>query len=103
MVSGASLYFKNPCIIWVSASFSVRPNVMSFISCSPAIRPIAASCTRDASGWFAFISGMALTDAPSIIIASHSERPVHFVFPLIFDRKSCFELSLATERDTTWV
>ena len=36
-------YFKNPLIICSSASASVRPRVMSFMSCSPAIFPIAAS------------------------------------------------------------
>ena len=30
-------------------SFSVKPSVISLISCSPAILPIAASCTREAS------------------------------------------------------
>ena len=36
-------YLKNPLTISSSASFSVRPRVMSLISCSPAIFPIAAS------------------------------------------------------------
>ena len=36
-------YLKNPFIISSSASFSVSPSVISFISCSPAIFPIAAS------------------------------------------------------------
>ncbi len=34
---------RNPFIISSSASFSVNPSVISFISCSPAIFPIAAS------------------------------------------------------------
>ena len=34
---------KNPLTISSSASFSVSPRVISFISCSPAIFPIAAS------------------------------------------------------------
>lgn len=36
-------YLRNPFIICSAASFSVRPRVISFISCSPAIFPIAAS------------------------------------------------------------
>ena len=36
-------YFKNPLMICSSASFSVSPRVMSLISCSPAILPMAAS------------------------------------------------------------
>ena len=36
-------YLKNPCIISSSASFSVSPKVISFISCAPAIFPMAAS------------------------------------------------------------
>ena len=43
-------YFKNPLTISSSASFSVRPNVISLISCSPAIFPIAASWINVASG-----------------------------------------------------
>ena len=38
-----STYLKNPLTISSSASFSVRPRVISLISCSPAILPIAAS------------------------------------------------------------
>ena len=41
--SANCFYFKNPLMISSSASFSVRPRVMSLISCSPAIFPIAAS------------------------------------------------------------
>ena len=36
-------YFKNPLMISASASFSVSPSVISLMSCSPAILPIAAS------------------------------------------------------------
>ena len=36
-------YLKNPLTISSSASFSVNPSVISLISCSPAIFPIAAS------------------------------------------------------------
>ena len=43
------IYFKKPLIICSSASFSVRPRVINFINCSPAIFPIAASCIRLAS------------------------------------------------------
>ena len=37
------LYLRKPLIISSSACFSVRPKVISFISCSPAILPMAAS------------------------------------------------------------
>ena len=36
-------YLRKPEIICSSASFSVRPSVISLISCSPAILPMAAS------------------------------------------------------------
>ncbi len=36
-------YFKKPLMICSSASFSESPRVISLISCSPAILPIAAS------------------------------------------------------------
>ena len=36
-------YLRNPLTISSSASFSVSPSVISLISCSPAIFPIAAS------------------------------------------------------------
>ena len=52
-------YLKNPFIISSSASFSVKPNVISLVNCSPAIFPIAASCIRFASTLFADISGIA--------------------------------------------
>ena len=42
-------HFKNPLMICSSASCSVRPRVISLVSCSPAILPMAASCTRAAS------------------------------------------------------
>ena len=38
-----TFYFKNPLIICSSASFSVKPSVISLVICSPAILPIAAS------------------------------------------------------------
>ena len=44
-----SFYFKNPFTICSSASCSVSPSVISFINCSPAILPIAASWIRLAS------------------------------------------------------
>ena len=36
-------YFKNPLTICSSASASVNPKVISLMSCSPAILPMAAS------------------------------------------------------------
>ena len=54
-------YFRKPATICSSASASVRPRVMSFVICSPAILPMAASWTRLASTLFAVISGMAWT------------------------------------------
>lgn len=54
-----SFYFKNPLMIWASASISLRPRVISFSICSPAIFPMAASWIRAASGTWAVISGMA--------------------------------------------
>ena len=42
-------YFKKPFTICSSASFSFKPKVISLISCSPAILPIAASWIRLAS------------------------------------------------------
>ena len=53
------LYFKKPLTICSSASSSVKPKVISFINCSPAILPIAASWIRLASKWLAEISGTA--------------------------------------------
>ena len=43
-------YRKKPLTISSSASFSVNPSVISLMSCSPAIFPIAASWIKDASG-----------------------------------------------------
>ena len=40
---------RNPLMICSSASCSVSPSVISFVSCSPAIFPIAASWISDAS------------------------------------------------------
>ena len=37
---------KKPFIITFSASFSLSPNVINLINCSPAIFPIAASCIK---------------------------------------------------------
>ena len=42
-------YFKNPATIFSSASSSVRPSVISLMSCSPAILPMAASWISAAS------------------------------------------------------
>ena len=58
---GRLIYFKNPLTICSSASFSVRPRVISLMSCSPAILPMAASWTRLASTQLAVTSGMAAT------------------------------------------
>ncbi len=38
-----NLYFKNPLTICASASDSVKPSVINFVICSPAILPMAAS------------------------------------------------------------
>ena len=42
-------YFRKPSTIFSSASCAVNPSVCSFINCSPAIFPIAASWIKDAS------------------------------------------------------
>ena len=55
------VYFRKPDTIWASASSSVRPKVISFIICSPAILPMAASWIRLASKWLAVSSGTAVT------------------------------------------
>ena len=66
-------YFRKPAIIFSSACSSVRPSVRSFISCSPAILPMAASWMSEASRWAASSAGVATTVALSARIASHSE------------------------------
>jgi hypothetical protein len=43
LLSAGFYHFRNPFIICSSASASERPKVISFVSCSPAILPIAAS------------------------------------------------------------
>lgn len=50
-------HLRNPCNTVSSASFSVRPSVMSLVSCSDAILPMAASCMSCASELNAVISG----------------------------------------------
>ena len=42
--------FKKPLMILASAPFPVRPRGISFMSCSPAILPMAASCTSGIRG-----------------------------------------------------
>ena len=53
-------YFRKPLTICASASASVSPSVISFVICSPAIFPMAASWISSASRSFAVISGIAL-------------------------------------------
>ena len=43
VLANQRFYLKNPFIISSSACFSDNPNVISFINCSPAIFPMAAS------------------------------------------------------------
>ncbi len=78
-------YFRNPLMICSSASFSVRPRVMSLMSCSPAILPMAASWISDASVWLAAISGTAMTLAVSMMMASHSVWPEQRLLPLTLE------------------
>ena len=87
-------------MICSSASFSVSPSVMSLISCSPAILPIAASWIRFASILLAVSCGLADTTPFSIMIPSHSLCPAQAAFPFITEKNSCLECPLATERDT---
>ena len=55
-----------------SASCSLSPRLMSFNSCSPAILPTAASCTKLASGLTASIFGVEMIRAPSAKLRANS-------------------------------
>ncbi len=94
-------YFKKPFTICSSASFSFKPKVISLISCSPAILPIAASWIRLASTQLAESWGLASTRASSIIIESHSVWPAQAALPFSTLIKCWVLLSLATVRLTT--
>ena len=59
-----SVQLRKPSTIFSSASCSVRPRVRSFIICSPAIFPMAASWIRAASPWLATSSGGGVHPAP---------------------------------------
>ena len=87
-------------MIFCSASCSVRPSVISLVSCSPAILPMAASWMRAASTLAAVSSGIALTDPSSMMIASQAECPVQRVLPLMTERNTWWELPRATDRET---
>ena len=68
-----------------SASSSVRPRVLSFMICSPAILPMAASWIRAASLLLAESLGEASTLPFSERMASHSEWPVQRPLPMMSD------------------
>ena len=87
-------------MICSSASCSVRPSVISVVSCSPALLPMAASCTSAASTSLASRPGTASMRPLSMMMESHSVWPLQGALPTILASKRWKESSRATERDT---
>ena len=74
---------------------------MSFTIWSPAILPMAASCTSMASSLAASMPGMAFTLALPMMMASHCTCPRQAHSPMTSGLNTCTESSWATEREIT--